>query len=82
MGYNKRTPKNAPHYPRRMLRLVIQTKRKYKKKNKGDLDGKDIRNDGMSEGTEEEDSTNDEYDEDSSISVENDPGSTSSQEGE
>ena len=41
-----------------MLCLIFQTKRKYKQKNKEDLDGKDIQNDEMSEDTQEEDSTN------------------------
>ena len=48
----------------RMLRLIIQTERK-DKKYKEDLNGKDIQNEGMSEDAQEEDSTNDEYDQDS-----------------
>ena len=59
---------------RRMPRLIIQTKRKYHKKNKEDLDGKGIQNEDMSEDAQEEDSTNDEYDQDSSISFEDDSG--------
>ena len=51
-------------------------------KNKEDLDGKDIHNDEMSEGAQEEDNTNDEYDQDGSISFEDDPESTTSQEDE
>ena len=46
---------------RRMLTLIVQTQRKYKKKNKEDLERKDIQNE-MSEDAQEEDSTNDEFD--------------------
>ena len=60
---------------RRMLRLIIQTRRKYKN-NKND---KDIRNDEISEDTEEKDSTHDEHDQDS-ISFDDDQDSTTSQE--
>ena len=63
-----------------MLRLIIQPKRKYNKKHEEDSDGKDIQNDEMSEDAREEDSTNDEYDLDSSISFENDTESTSTKE--
>ena len=67
----------------RMLRLVIRTKRKIKKKKKEDLDGTDIQNEDMSEDTqEEEDSTHDEYDQDNSISFEDDADGTTSQEDE
>ena len=46
---------------RRMLTLIVQTQRNYKKKNKEDLERKDIQNE-MSEDAQEEDSTNDEFD--------------------
>ena len=54
--------------------------RKYRKKNKEDFDGRDIHNDEIREDAQEEDSTNGEYDLDSSISFEDDTESTSSQE--
>ena len=60
--------------------LVIQTKRTYKKKKQRRIRWK--RHPDMSEGAHEEDSTNDEYDQDSSISFENDTESTSSQDEE
>ena len=66
---------------RRMLRLIIQKKQKYKNINKKELGGKDIQDDEMSESTKE-DSTNEEYDQDSSISFDNDTESTASQEEE
>ena len=53
---------------RRLLRLIIQ-REEYKNKNKEDSDGQDIQHDEMSEDAREEDSTNDEYDQDSSISL-------------
>ena len=65
---------------RRILRLIIQTKRTYKKKKKQDLGGTDIQDDEMSEATQKEDSRNDEYDQDSSISFENGTEITSNQE--
>ena len=55
---------------RRMLRLIIQTKRKYK--NKQESGGKYIRDDEISEETQEEISTHDECDQDSSISFDDD----------
>ena len=58
-----------------MLRLIIQTKRKYKKKFEEDLGDTPMNR-------EKEDRTNDECDQDSSISLENDTESTSSQEEE
>ena len=64
---------------RRMLRLIIQTERKYKSKKKKH-GGKVVRDDEISEDTQEEDSTHDEYDQDSSISFDDDEDSTASQE--
>ena len=46
---------------RRMLRLTIQTKIKDKKTNQKDWGRKDLQDEEMSEDTQEEDSTNDEY---------------------
>ena len=51
---------------RRMLRLIIQTKRKCKKKK--ELGEKDIHDDEMSEDTQQ-DSTHDEHQQDGSISL-------------
>ena len=69
---NKKHDQILGNTQRRMLRLTIRTKRKYKrKKNKEDFDGEDIKNDEMSEDAQEEDGTIDEYDQDSSISFEN-----------
>ena len=64
-----------------MLRLIVQKKRKILKKNKEDSDRKDIQSGEMSEDAQEEDSTNDEYDQDSSVSFEDDADNISSQEG-
>ena len=61
-----------------MLRLIIQTKRKYK--NKKDTGGEDIRDDELSEETQEENSTLNECDQDSSISFDDDEDSTTSHE--
>ena len=62
----------------RMLRLIIQTKRTCE--HKKELGDKDIRDDEMSEATqEEEDSTHDEYDQDSSISYDDDEEGTAIQ---
>ena len=63
---------------RRMLRLIIQTIRKYK--NKEERGEEDIRDDEISEDNQEEDSTHDQYDQDSSISFDDDEDSTASQE--
>ena len=63
---------------RRMLRLIIQTKRKYK--NKQESGGKYIRDDEISEETQEEISTHDECDQDSSISFDDDEESKASRE--
>ena len=60
-----------------MLRLIIQTKRKYK--NKKELVEKDVRDDEISEDTRE-DSTHHEYDQDSSIPFDDDEDNTASQE--
>ena len=76
MDYNRRARKMLRTTQRRMLRLIIQTRRKYK--NNKNLD-KDIRNDEISEDTEEKDSTHDEHDQDS-ISFDDDQDSTTSQE--
>ena len=63
---------------RRMLRLIIQTKKSKRKTMKTQVE-KTCK---VSEDTREEDNTKDEYDQDSSISFENDTESTSSQEQE
>ena len=76
MGHNK-TRKNAPHYPPKNASTHHSDK-----KNKQKIGGKDIRDDEISEDTQEEDSTNGEYDQDSSISFEDDEGSTAGQEDE
>ena len=64
MYVNKRTRKNAPHYPAQLLGLIIQTERRYKKKSLEE----DIRDDELGEDTQYKDSTNDEDDQDSSSS--------------
>ena len=67
---------------RRLLRLITQMRRKNEKKNKEDFDGNDVKNEEVSEDAQEEDSTNAEYYQYSSISFEDDAKSTSSQEDE
>ena len=79
MGYNRITRKILRTTQRRKLRLIFQTKRKYKQTQK-ETGEKDIRDDEISEETHEEDGTHDEYDQDSSISFDDDEGSTASQE--
>ena len=79
MGYNRRTRKML-RTQRRKLRLIFQTKRKYKQTQK-ETGEKDIRDDEIIEETHEEDRTHDEFDQDSSISFDDDDeGSTASQE--
>ena len=63
-------------------RIMFRFKRKTKKKNKNDLDRKDIKNHEMSEDSWEEDNTHDKHDRDSSISFDDDKESTPSQEDE
>ena len=63
---------------RRMFRLIIQTKRKYK--NRREIGGRGTRDDEISEETQEEISTIHECDQDSSISFDDDEESTTSQE--
>ena len=63
---------------RRMLRLIIQTKRKYEESK--EIGERDVREDEKSKDTQEEDSTHDEYDQDSSISFDADEDSKARQE--
>ena len=77
MDCNQKSTKKCSALPSaECLRLIIQTRRKYKNEKTW---RKDIRDDEISEDTEEKDSTHDEHDQDS-ISFDDDQDSTASQE--
>ena len=83
MDYNKRTRKQDLHNTAQTASSHHSDKEKIQReRQKKDSGGKDIQDDERSEYTKEEDSINDEYDQDGSISFENDTESTSSQEEE
>ena len=85
MDNNERTRKNDPHKTAQNASSHHSDRENTKLENKRDVGGKDVQDDEISEATNEsgkEDSTNDECDQDNSISLGNGTESTSSQEEE